>query len=456
MFNGSAFNSAAYNNGASRVRVLMASAILSASMSTSAEPLHFHAGVADATCSSALEIGGRLAIRASADGSTNSAIEALPWAKRAAGIVGDPTAHFFADRPRDLARAIFSSEAELTPVETVFRFGDINGGVITAFDVKEVVHRFFSDIYPQTDFTASAVVTRYGHSDVGANAVFDPLATRIQHARATGLIAATSSIDGDMVAGGTAHLINDCGLFAEAHLNGIQPGYALLSAISTADINGDRLAGAFVDGEVVAVFEAESIPGRGADVNDAKVSASLEAVWWTFTQENADIIANAQIEIMATKTHAAQADISASSEGEAIWSIIVEPRERIVASTARLEATPWRIRPAHADGSVTGTFIEDGRVALRGTASLGVRATLTVGSRLALRGETDSHATSELHAQAWRIVFSGADMNAVASVIRSRLSVNITNPAPEHRQMLVPNENRAMQVPYENRTMVVS
>lgn len=456
MLNGSAFNSTAYNNGGSRVRVLMASAILSASMSSVAEPLHVHAGVAEGSGSAAMEIGGRLAIRASADGATTSSIEGLSWAKRAAGIVSDPTAYLFADRPQDLASATLSSEAWLLPEETVFRFGDIEGEVTTAFSVNEVVHRFFSDIYADSELTAWGVVTRYGHSDVQVDAVLDALATRIQRASATGAIVATADMDGDIYAGGITDFYVSAELFAEAHVNGIQPGYALLTVDADAQSDGDRLAGAFADANVLARFEAESIPGRGAEVNDGIVTASLDAVWWTFTQETADVEANAQITANPTKTHAAESDITVTANGEAIWAIIVEPRERIVASTARLEATPWRIRRAHSDGGVTGTFEEDGRIALRGTASLDIQATLEVGGRLALRADAASSVTADLHAEPWRIIQSAADMDAVASVIRSRLSVNITNPAPEHRQMVVPVDDRSMRIPYENRTMVVS
>ena len=456
MFNGSAFNSTAYNSGASRVRVLMASAILSASMSSVAEPLHAHAGVAEGNGSSAMEVGGRLAIRASADGATGSLVEGLSWAKRAAGIVSDPTAYLFADRPQDLASATLRSEAWLLPEETVFRFGDIEGEVTTSFSVNEVVHRFFSDIYAGSELAVWGVVTRYGHSDVRVDAVLDAMATRIQRASATGAVVATADMDGDIYAGGITDFYLSSELFAEAHVNGIQPGYTVLSVSADAQSDGDRLAGAFTDATVLAHLEAEPIPGRGADVNDGIVSASLKAVWWTYTQETADIGTNAQIMALPTKTHAAQTDITVNAEGEAIWTIIVEPRERIVASTARLEATPWRIRRAYSDGGVVGTFEEDGRVALRGTAVLDIQATIEVGGRLAQRGDTESSVTADLYAEPLRVVHCTADMSAVASVIRSRLSVNITHPAPDHRQMIVPFDGRAMRIPYENRTMVVS
>ncbi|MDQ7731622.1 hypothetical protein QT231_02860 [Halomonas sp. SpR1] len=456
MFNGSAFNSTAYNSGATRVRVLMASAILSASMSSVAEPLHAHAGVAEGNGSSAMEVGGRLAIRASADGATASLVEGLSWAKRAAGVVSYPTAYLFADRPRDLASAFLSSEVLFLPEEAVSRFGGVDGEVTTAFDVHEVVHRFFSDSYADAELTAWGVVTRYGHSAVPVDAVLDALATRIQRASVSGAILATADLDGDIYAGGITDFYVSGELFAEAHINGIQPGYTLLSVTAHAQSDGDRLAGAFTDAEVAARLTAESIPGRGAEVNDGIVSASLEAVWWTYTQETADIAANAHITALPTRTHAAQAAITANAEGEAIWTIIVEPRERIVASTARLEATPWRIRRAYSDGGVVGTFEEDGRVALRGTALLDIQATLDVGGRLALRGDTDSSVTADLYAEPVRIVHCIADMSSTASVIRSRLSVNITNPAPEYRQMVVPEDQRTMRIPYEHRTMVVS
>lgn len=456
MFNGSAFNSTAYNSGASRVRVLMASAILSASMSSVAEPLHAHAGVAAGNSSSAMEVGGRLAIRASAEGATTSLVEGLPWAKRAAGIVSDPTAYLFADRPQDLASSTLDSEASLLPDESLFRFGVADGVVSTSFGVNEVVHRFFSDGYADAELTAWGVVTRYGYSSTQVDAVLDALATRIQRASASGAIVASANMDGGIYAGGITDFYVSSELFAEAHVNGIQPGYAALSVSVDAQSDGDRLAGAFTDATVLAHLEAEPIPGRGAEVNDGIVSASLTAVWWTYTQETAGIAANAYISALPTRTHAAQAAITANAEGEAIWTIIVEPRERIVASTARLEATPWRIRRAYSDGEAMGTFEEDGRVALRGTALLDIHSTLEVGGRLALRGDTDSSVTANLYAEPVRIVHCTADMSSTASVIRSRLSVNITNPAPDHRHMVVPFDDRAMRIPYENRTMVVS
>lgn len=436
MFNGSAFNSSAYNGSKRSVRVLMASAILSASMSSAAEPLHTHAGVADGVSAAVMSVDGRLAIRAEADALTGCKLTGLSWAKRAGGAVSYPTAYFSADRPCDLSTASLSSQASLLPDETVFRFGGADGIALTSLDVNEVVHRFYSDISPEFTLTVSGVVTRYGASDIRPNAVLEPVATRIHRASSASVAVATSSINGDTYAGGIASLLGSSNLFAEAHVNGIQPGYALLSVSADAQINGDRLAGAFADAEVVARLEGESMPGRGAEVNDALVSSSLSAVWWTFTQETANVLASAHITAIPTQTHASSAEITASADLEAVWSIIVEPRERIIASTTRLEAAPWRIRHARMAADVAGNFEEDGRVAFR--------------------GDTQSDVFACLHAQPWRIVFSGADMSAAASVIRSRLSVNITNPAPEHRQMTVPVDDRAMRISYENRTMVVS
>ncbi|MGM0858660.1 MAG: hypothetical protein ACQEW0_16505 [Pseudomonadota bacterium] len=398
MFNGSRFNGAAYNAGSSSVRVLLASAVLAVSSTGNAEPLRTQYGNTDAPVEAAIH-----APRAVAE--------------RAASTLIYPSATFDVSRPWDLATAEMLAVGELDPEHLVIRAGVASMEAKAVFGADAIRYAFFSDLIATAQFAPiRGRGIRPGIADIQAAAIIDALATREQPGNSALSVTASASFDGDVYAGGITTFEPYSDLFAEPHLNGIQPGWSQLEVIAALEANGDRMAGGIVDGQVETLFEAAALPGRGAQANEGLVTAELTAVWWTFNYETATLSAHASIEATPTHTVAVRSRLDAKASITAPWSLIVEPRESIVMSKATLTAAPWRIRPVRVSVGVTGTA----------------------------------------YAFPYRTSYHDVTFDGIGSVIRNRLSVNITNPAPEHRQMVVPFEDRAMLIPYENRTMEVS
>jgi len=414
-----AFNSAAFGEGARGVRVLFASAVLATSATAEAEPWRITPASAEPT--------GRAEV-----------VAPYAVANRAASAHGYPLASFEPGRPWDLMTGELAGQTVFDPEHLVIRGGVADLLVTQAFDeIDAIRYAFFANLDAAAHMEpVLGLGFRPGAASPMVAATLDVVATRTQPGRTDGRITAEVAAGGYRIADGAGELHEVADLFVEGHLNGVQPGWSQLSAITTASVDAERWAGGSAFQESSATFSAEPEPGRGAAVNEGYVTAEFTAVWWSFTYETATAEVRASLSATASQIHAVEAEMLVDTTGFALWSRIVEPRERIVAASATARAEPWRITPARADMRVLGTADEDGRIAIRAEADGTVQADLL---SEALRIKT---------AEAWPI--------GIASVIRSRASVNITNPAPLQRQMLVPAEDRALIVPFDNRTMVVS
>ncbi|GEK46555.1 hypothetical protein HPA02_08380 [Bisbaumannia pacifica] len=398
MLNGSRFNGAAYSAGSGGVRVLLASAVLAVSATGAAEPLRTQ------------------------HGGTNAPVQASFYgpravADRAAAAIGYPTATFDVYRPWDLAAAELMASANLAPDHLVLRAGLSEPLSSASLSAEAIRYAFFSSLQAEAAFDpVQAWGIRPGVAGIAVTAEGEVRATR-EHPGDTSLsVSAVAEFNGDVYAGGITTFEPGASLFAEAHLNGIQPGYAALAPDISLGVSGDRLAGGRVDGGVDSWFEASALPGRGTLVDEGLVTAELTAVWWAFNYETATITASAALTASPTRIAAGAGLMDVSATARSQWSLIIEPRKSMVGASASLSATAWRIRPTSADATVVG-----------GASAYGNR-----------------------------ITHSGAVMEGVGSVIRNRLSVNLTNPAPPNRQMTVPQEDRVMVVPADNRTMVVT
>lgn len=134
-----------------------------------------------------------------------------------------------------------------------------------------------------------------GETNVAANA------TRAQPGESALQATVLATVDGQTLAGGVAALDVTISLFAEPHINGEQPGWSALETGASLTINGDRLAGSVADGQIGATFEASALPGQGALVDEALVTAELTAVWWAFNYESSTLTVSAAIEANPTK-----------------------------------------------------------------------------------------------------------------------------------------------------------
>lgn len=397
MFNGSRFNGAAYNAGSGGVRVLLASAVLAVSSTGNAEPLRTQYGATDAPVQAGI-------------------YEPRAVADRAASTAIYPTAIFDVSRPWDLATAEMWATGSLDPEHLVIRAGVAGIEAKAVLGADAIRYAFFSDMQASAQIDpVQAWGIRPGVAEIQVNATGEIFATR-ERPGSSGLLAtATASFDGDIFAGGITDFVPYSAFFAEPHLNGIQPGWSALDVVTRLTVGGDRMAGGNTDGLVASWFDASALPGRGAQVNEGIVTAELTAVWWAFNYEKLTLTTQSTLTANPTRTSAGVSTLDAEAFVTAPWSLIVEPRKTLVVSGASLTATPWRIRPVAADASVEGTA----------------------------------------YAYANRIYYLSVTFDGVGSVVRNRLSVNLTNPAPPARQMVVPFEARAMVVPAENRTMVV-
>lgn len=398
MFNGSRFNGVAYNAGSGGVRVLLASAVLAASTHAIAEPLRTQYGNTDAPVTASIH-------------------KPMAIADRAAAAIGYPQAFFEPGRPWDLAESGFFSESSLEPRHLVTRAGVSLMDAASFLSAESIRYAFFSDLSAQAGFDPIiAWGIRHGDTDIQATSGVEATATKEHPGRSSLHVSAIASFDADIFAGGITKLDPWSHLFAEAHLNGKQPGYSAIDVLSSLDAYGDRVAGAQVNGLVQSDFYAQPLPGRGAVVNPGTVTASLKAVWWAFSYESADLEASAELSASPMVIAAGRAELIAAALTEARWSLIVEPKQTLAVSAASLTATPWRIRSVLAD------------------------ALVTVG----------------MSAEANRVYRLDVALSAEARITRSRLSVNLTDPAPEQRQMTITDAERSMVAPYENRTMVVT
>lgn len=415
-----AFNSAAFGERARGFRVLFASAVLSASSVAEAEPWRITPAAADAV------------------GQTE-AVPPYAWARRAGNARIFPLAVFDRTRPWDLLTGEFVGRSAFDPEHLVTRAGLADGLVSLTFDRPDpLVFAFYSDLYATAEMEpVDTRVRRPGVAGLGASAGLEVEAFRIRPGRARPMIEAGADAEAFRVAGGIAELVVPTYLFAEGHLNGIQPGWSQLHVRTDLEGDGTRLAGGAVLASVTGLWGGDPIPGRGAEVDEGRVTAEFAAVWWAFTYERVTLTAEASGEASASQIHSATAEmLQGSAMVTAQWSRIVEPRERIVAASATAHAEPWRITPARVDMRVLGSADEDGRIALRALAG----------------GEI----TARLLGAPWRIRRVEAEPVGIASFLRSRASVNLTNDAPAWRNLVVPEENRVLVIPYENRTMVVS
>ncbi len=417
MFNAWPLNGAGLNSGSSGVRVLLASAVFAASASADCMPTKTVFKAADFDGFTILE-----APRA--------------VAQRAARSVGFPTAQFDPARPYDLLTLELSAHCLAYAEPLVYRMTGMEAIGHAAMGASAIRYAFFSTMESTASMPrVEGWAVRPGFADSPVTAEWDVLATRRHPGFVEGLVLGSASFDGDVFAGGITHFDLAASLFAEPHLNGIQPGWSVIEPEACLDSHGDRWAGGCADGEVFAEFTPEPLPGRGVAPTHMHVEASMWATWWTYIPENADLQARAAVDALASQIHATEADAHVSASIEAYWSRIVEPRERIVMATATLGADGHRIRPGYVDGSVQSWAEEDGRLVIHGVATGFAHATLVASPQ--------------------RIVFSGAEPGAAAHLTNTRASVNLLNPAPEWRWMIVPEEDRTMVVPFENRTMVV-
>lgn len=398
MFNGSRFNGVAFNAGSGGVRVLLASAVLAASATGSAEPLRTHHGKIDAPVTATIQ-----KPRAIAD--------------RAGEAIGYPSATFEPGRPWDLAGSSLLGSSRLEPDHLVTRAGVSLLDGNSFFSAEAIRYAFFSSMSADAVFDPlHALAFRYGVADVDITASGEINATREHPGRSSLAVRATASADADIYAGGITRFDPYVELFAEAHLNGVQPGYTSIDVLSSLEVNETRVAGAAVDGLVTSAFTAKALPGRGATVDAGYVTATLSASWWAYNYEEGEFNASSELSLTPHIIAAGRADMEVKAPARAQWSLIIEPKQIMSVSSATLESTPWRIRHFAADARVF----------------------------------------SYMKAVPFRILSLDVAIDGTARLTRARLSVNLTDPAPEQRQMPIPAGDRGMVVTYEDRTMVVT
>ena len=438
MFNAWPLNGAGLNAGSSGVRVLFASAVLVASGAVSAEPTRTVMGSMDL-------VGQAIGEVTRAD------------ARRRARAEGFITAGMDVDRPYDLLWLTLDGRCQLEPEHLVTRFGAADARVRSWFDRTAIVHRFFALMEGAASMDpADGWAIRPGHSALGVGAEFEPYATRIQRGWASALVVGSFEANDAVFAGGVTWFEGSAALRAGANVNGVHESASIMEARCEVAADGDRRAGGRADGVVLGEFvDLEAEPGRGVAPTTFPVTASMAAVWWTFVHEEAEFPAGATIVSAPHRVRPGQAVLDSRAEGEAHWSRIVEPRERIVMATAVLEGTPLRRRHSRVDATARSWFEGDGRIVIRGAVDAQTSGSLTVYERLAHRGQAESVVVAVLEPTPWRIAHAHAVMDGYSELIRVQASVNLLNPAPEWRRMIVPKESRAMVVPYENRTMVV-
>lgn len=459
MFNGSVWNGASFNGGSGGVRVLLASAILSVSAASYAEPLHIHEGVSGLQATAQIESAPRLAVRGSVDLLAQAVFE-NSWNQVRRPARTDTTfgASLEVERPIDLMLSVpdllTRTYAETTGFAYREGLGDLS--VTTGMSAWALVHSFYADGDGYSWFEAEGWTVRPGAAEIEAQAVLDSVATRIHQAKIDAPIQGFMEADAEVYAGGIAVADIRSWFHAEPHLNGIQIGDSIGLASATMTASGDRIAGGLVDARVKGEFDGDPLPGRSVGQFYLDVSSDLFASWWAYTSEQADIRAGATLESQGSRIQHGEVDAVVSAELAAEWSRIVEPRERIVAASAVLEARPWGIRPSRSEGQSIGVFEVDGRVAERGSAVLDARMVFQASARIAERGTTNGTASALMEVRGTRVPFGYATFDAVGSIIRSRLSVNLTTPAPDNRRMEIAFEDRTMRIPFEDRTMVVS
>lgn len=420
MFSG-AFNSAAFGDRTRGFRVLFASAVLSTSAVAEADPWRIRPGEANAV-------------------TTSEIVAPYAVARRAGNAHIYPFASFEPSRPWDLATSTLSSKAVFAPEHLVARGGVVDLLVTQQMDkVNAIQYAFFSDLEGTVEMEpVLGLAHRPGNADATVVSVLDSDPNRIRNVRKTdGLTKVIAEAAAYREARGTAEGRETALLFAEPHVNGVQPGWSVLDVVTELTVNGDRMAGASVIGSSVATVSSETEPGRGASVNDLLIRTSLDAVWWSFTFETSSFAASASLTANAHQIHSAEANLlEGSALGVAQWSRIVEPYETIVMNTTHLIAEPLRIKSVSSVMDVSGSVVEDGRLALQAKGAMGVLA--------------------EVEATPWKMVHATSELLVNSPFLRSRASVNITRAAPDQRQMILPYEERVMVVPYENRTMLVT
>lgn len=419
MLNASGFNSATYNGRAVGARVLLASAVMAAGVAAEAEPLRIAAGAADQ------------------QGVTHI-VEPRAIANYAGRMTGYPQAIFEPSRPWDLMTAGWEGNAYLEPSDWVLRGGLADLDVQALLSAQDVVHRFFSFLEAESAVDpVPSRVDRPARADMLVTAEFGGEPRNWHQGEVDTVITASiDPIESTIYAGPRTEFSLLVDLFAEAHVNDVQPGWSDMAVTTSMEVDEFRLAGGRVEATVHAAFQLRTIPGRAVSLEEGHVRATLEAVWFAFVHEFADMTGQTSMEATAHQVHASEADMQATASGEPTWSRIVEPRKVWSLADATLTADGWNITPAAADMRVRSWAEEDGRVALRGI--------------------TDAAVLATLRAKPSRIIFSELELQGVGSVIRSRPSVNITNPAPPERYMVVPEADRVMVVPEDNRVMVVS
>ena len=452
MFNSWSLNSAGLNSGSSGVRVLFASAVLASSASAECTPIRTTHATANVF-----------------DGLT---VQDNPRAdaQRAARSVGYTTTYFEVDRPLDLilSTEVMTSHCTASVEPVVYRMGTTD--IVGTAEISAWALRF--DLFATMEISATmpkveARVFRFGSAEFSVISDWEVDKHKEYRGNIVGKISATAEFRAQVIARGLVNFDSNNSLFAEGHLNGIQPGWATKIVNATLDVEGEKHALGYVDAEVFGDFEATPLPGRGVAPTTMYSSATLDASCWVYVNETAEFKTQTTIDNKPTRTHAGRVDATAGVSILAAWSRIVEPQESIVLATATLDAEAHRIRPGSVDSSVYSWMEPDGRLAIQADAIGDVTAKIettdirfgiqaqsvmdTVAAieedgRLLLHAKAQMIIGADLEATPWRHINSEANLDGFSHLTRSRASVNILNPAPEWRRMIVPYENRTMVV----------
>lgn len=317
--------------------------------------------------------------------------------------------------PRDLVTATASGKATADPFGHAIRAGNGQADVRAELEASSIIYAFYAEAKLSATVTADALRTAYlwaephGSSDVSA------YGWRLKDTRAAATAAITATVDGDKYSGGIVTIQGRGRLQAAPRVNGVQGDQPRARGTVHAAAEPTRLA----DGRARApgwwMVEVEAKPGRGAEVETVHARMTMTASWWRYTYQNATARVRAEVHPQAHAIRDAEAEASPRLLVEAPWALWQE-----------IKRVPFRLR-----ASVTAPP-----------------------ERIMSLPEQRARGGWALSAYAWRVIHSesGAEPELTAT---ARPSINLTNDAPPHRSMTVPEPPRALSVPRERRVMRV-
>lgn len=375
-----------------------------------------------------------------------------------------------------LAAAIFSCSATGVADARLAEQGQANLHCRATMVVEGVRWPSYAPMRGGADLAVTPTRTTYPALTLAAQADLAPEPWRVQFGKALGAATAGLVVEHLVSRHGIAELSVAGTLRAIAHLDGVQEADADFSAQASLEALPTR----FRPGQVVfsshALFGGEGpLPGRGSAAY-GEASADLQVLYHAFLPTSAGLHASA--EMTAVGRLAEQAALTFAAGG----SLAVEYRMGDQADAALSAGAAMALAPtrtAYFESSITGgaelipteTRTAYPQAELTGEAELTPNAlrtahlsanlegvasfapTATVGQEQL--GETATTATAHLLAKGFAIHQSNSVLIGTATISAAGL-LNIHNPAPHERTLLVPDEPRTFIVPYVNRTMTVT